>query len=92
MMLTLGGLLHEKGQEALVNKCDFENLKFIRAADEPYKIEVPKLTYKEIRYLDEQLPVEAIARLKASGIPSEELEMYARIYRYFPNFAEADLF
>jgi hypothetical protein len=42
--------------------------------------------------LDEQLPVETIDRLKASGIPAEELEMYARLYRYFPNFAEADVF
>jgi hypothetical protein len=91
MMVTVGGLLYEQGQEPLVAKCAFDHLPFVRTGDDACRIEIPKLTYKEIRHLDEQLPVLQSLELKAHGIPAEDLDLYSRLYRYFPNFAEADL-
>ena len=91
-MLTTGGLLYDEGHEDMVNGCGFDRLEFVRASsDTPYLIEVPSLTYREIQHLDSQLPVENHNNLKAQSIPQEDLEKYARVYRYFPTFAEADL-
>lgn len=90
-MLTVGGLLYEEGEDHKVAYCSFNNLLFVRSDDEPCSIQVPSLTYKEIRHLDEQLPTEDCARLEASAIPREDLERYAQVYRYFPRFAETEL-
>jgi hypothetical protein len=91
-MLTLGGLLHEQGQAPLVAKSALDNLWFVRTGEEPFHIKIPRLTYKEIRYLDEQLPIGDATALTARGIPTEDLEMYSLIYRYFPTFTETDIF
>ena len=90
-MLTVGGLLFDKGQSPQVSLCDFETLPFIRSDDDSYRIEVPCLTYKEIRHLDEQLPVDDCAKLDAHAIPVRDLRKYGRVYRYFPTFAEAEV-
>lgn len=90
-MLTVGGLLHDEGQSPHVEKCAFETLHFVRSGFNPYFIEVPNLTYREIRHLDTQLPNDDYKQLLASAIPENDLEKYARVYRYFPAFAEADM-
>jgi hypothetical protein len=91
-MLTVGGLLYEEGHAHIVASCDFASLPFIRTDEEEYKIEIPRLTYKEIRSLDEQLPSQQLVNLRRNGIPVADLENYSRLYRYFPTFVEADLF
>ena len=90
-MMTVGGLLYDEGDSNRVDYCSFEDLDFIRGGDDPYHIEVPILTYREIRHLDKQLPIEDSARLQAAAIPQEDLERYSREYRYFPTFAETDV-
>lgn len=91
-MLTTGGLLYDEGHEDAVNGCGFDRLEFVRSSpDDPYLIEVPSLTYREIRHLDSQLPTADHTSLEAHSIPRKDLERYARLYRYFPTFAEADL-
>jgi hypothetical protein len=91
-MLTTGGLLYDEGHENIVNGGGFNQLKFAVLSDsDPYLIEVPNLTYREIQHLDAQLPVTDHTDLQAKSIPEKDLERYARIYRYFPNFAEADM-
>jgi hypothetical protein len=80
-------------------RCAFEDLCFFRPnyhpredqVDEAYLIAVPNLTYREIRHLDTQLPIEDCRDLKAPAIPEEDLEKYKQIYRYFPTFAEAEI-
>lgn len=90
-MMTVGGLFYDAGESNRVAYCSFENLDFIRTGDEPYRIEVPSLTYREIRHLDRQLPIDDSAKLQAAAIPQEDLERYSRVYRYFPTFAETDV-
>jgi hypothetical protein len=90
-MLTVGGLLYDEGQSPMFARCEFENLSFVRMADEPYLIQIPSLTYREIRYLDTQLPTDDCAKLDAPAVPPSHVEMYARVYRYFPTFTEAEL-
>jgi len=90
-MLAVGGLLYDEGQKDLVSSCGFESIPFVTSNEEPYLIEVPNLTYREIRHLDKQLPVDDPGDLEGPGISLEDLERYARLYRYFPTFAEAEV-
>jgi len=62
-MLTAGGIIYDEGQSNLYNQCSFEYLDFIRANDAPYLIEVPNLTYKEIRYLDSKFLLKVLIKL-----------------------------
>lgn len=93
-MVTLGGLIHSTDAEETerARACGFGDFDFYRPSTEPYLIHVPKLTYRETRFLDQRLPIDGAAALAASAaIPADELKYYERIYRYFPTFAEADL-
>src|SRR5258708_493606 len=90
-MLTTGGIIYDEGQERMVAKCSFESLLFVRTNDVPCLIEVPKLTFRELRLLDAQLPLDGERTLSAHKIPEDDLRKYSEVYRYFPTFAEAEL-
>lgn len=100
-MLTIGGILYSAPQINILDQCDFENLAFTSSDEKEFNIGIPKLTFREIRYLDKRLPrrneageqitipMEDLGEL--SSIPIEDIEGYMKIYRYFPNFAETDI-
>jgi hypothetical protein len=90
-MLTLGGIFYNEGELKKVEKCRFFDSPFIKDGEDPYLIDVPNLTYREVRYLDTQLPSSNLDELKLPGIPNEEIKKYARNYRYFPNFSETEM-
>lgn len=90
-MLTVGGMIYENGQTDQVDRSAFENLAFIRDGIEPFLIEAPVLTYRELRHLDSQLPRDSDSVLDAPGVPDNDVENYRLLYRYFPTFAEAEL-
>lgn len=91
-MLTVGGILYNKPEQKLFEKCNFNSrsLRFLRSGASPYRIDLPRLTYREIRNLNAQLPCES-RRLRAKGVRREELRKYARVYRWFPSFAEVEM-
>ena len=94
-MLTTGGVVYEKGQGPIIARCGFDRLSFLRfsqnAKSKPCVLEVPKLTYKEIRHLDRQLPRLKGKKLTARRVPSADIKKYENIYRYFPTFAETEV-
>ena len=90
-MLTIGGVIYEEGQSNLLASCGFKDLHFSRSSNQPYLLEIPNLTFREIRYLDAQLPLDNSGLLQAVGIPDEDLKKYGEIYRYFPTFTEAEM-
>jgi len=90
-MLTVGGIIYDEGQAELEAKCGFEHLEFVKTGEEPYTIEVPSLTLREIRHLDKQLPCKDTHDLDAHSIPEKDISHYAQIYRYFPAFVEAEI-
>lgn len=91
-MLTVGGLLIAQRELDLVAKCAFEQLPFIRGDIEPYWIQVPCLTYRELRHLDRMLPHGDPTSLDClEWLPLDDVKKYADIYRYFPLFAEIEL-
>jgi hypothetical protein len=90
-MLSIGGVLYERGQSNIVGMCDFGRLSFMRNGEEPYVIRAPRLTLMEVRHLNKQLPIDNSANLTAQSIPQDDLISYAKIYKYFPTFVEAEL-
>jgi hypothetical protein len=90
-MLTVGGIIYTKGEEAHFREAMFDNLPFVRTNGDAYSIEVPNLTYREIRSLEKQMPCAEGTALKALGVPADDTQKYARVYRYFPTFAETEV-
>ncbi|MDP9192817.1 MAG: hypothetical protein M3P06_14035 [Acidobacteriota bacterium] len=89
-MLTVGGVIYAKREEPRFLQALFEELDFVRMAGDAYSIEVPNLTYREIRSLEKQMPCGVDSALYAPGIPNVDVQKYARVYRFFPTFAETD--
>ncbi len=86
-MLTVGGILYQKGQRSQFAQCDFASLSFSRDKQDACRIKAPLLTYKEIRTLDEHLPEKLSSA--PDFLPNDEVNAYAEHYRYFPNYIEA---
>ena len=88
-MLTTGGVIFQEGERVVaLSQMDFNSMPFYRDGKEAYNITVPKLTMKELRALDEQLPS---ANPKLPGVPGRDIKAYVSNYRYFPTFAEIEL-
>lgn len=86
-MTTLVGIFYSADHGALVEQCNFETLDFLPAAGRPVRIKVPKLTTREFRRLESQLPLSEGEQLELGTIPLSEARSFAELYRYFPNFA-----
>ena len=88
-MATFGGILYEHRQRSAISQCRFDELSFVRTGVDAYAIEVPQLTYREIRDQYPHLPLSK--RPRRLKLPEADVQKYARLYRYFPNFAETEL-
>ena len=88
-MLTVGGVLYATDDEPKLRACEFDELFYVRSSDEPYIIDVPCLTMKEMRYLNAQLPLGMGNPAPPPGVPPSDVAKYRELYRYFPTFAEA---
>jgi hypothetical protein len=92
-MLTIGGVLFSHEDAPKIERCGFSDFEYVQDGDAACEIRVPKLTHKEIRHLDQQLPKvkpPKVKKIDAPGIPDDDVERYASVYRYFPTFAEAE--
>ena len=85
-MLTMGGVIYQRGQRLLLAQCDFSALSYSRTGDKPCTIRVPLLTFKELRAIDAELPGE---KPSIPRVPKKEVDAYSEHYRYFPNFVDA---
>ncbi len=100
LMLTLGGILYNNQQEDLFKKMELSDYEFIRESSDVFKITVPCLTFKEIHALDSLLPDKISNKGKFKLLGDEKIKPpklvekdvidYCKIYKYFPNFAEAN--
>ena len=90
-MTTLGGVLFEESQKPHFDKCAFGDLEYCRLNTDACRINVPALTYRELRHLDRQLPNANQEPLDAKGVPAKDLKAFESVYRYYPTFAEAEL-
>lgn len=90
-MLTFGGIIYNENEEELFNNCNFTQLPYIKTDNKMFLIDVPSLTYKEIRYLDSQLPHESITEVKSPGVKPEDVTRYSALYKFFPTFSETEI-
>lgn len=89
-MLTVGGIIYAENESGKFRDCDFGSLAFLKSGTTPYRIELPRLTFREIHHLNSQLPIDS-SKLKSKGIRADELRKYAKVYRWFPSFAEVEM-
>jgi hypothetical protein len=87
-MLTLAGVLFERRESDLFERCAFSKLPFFRDGETPYIIKAPKFTQKELHYLNSVLPKDTSLCPEVSGIPASDIQNYALIYRYYPLYGE----
>lgn len=88
-MMTVAFVFFDSGQQGIFNLCHFEQLDFFRSDEGIFDIAIPKLTPKEVRFLDSQMP-NAIENVDLAALPPKDAAQYAKIYRYFPNVAFVD--
>lgn len=100
-MLTIGGLLINNSDLAQYNKANFNELSFVKTNNDIFKISIPSLTLKEIRFLNSQLPtgiddegifVDAVLESNDPCLSKEDIIKYSKIYNYFPVFTESLVF
>jgi len=89
-MLTIGGIFFRDDQREVFEKCAFDQMDFVRFDKDPYSIEPPNLTFREIHYIDRYLP-NRIGMLSLDGLPKADVDKYAKLYRYFPTFSETEI-
>jgi len=89
-MLSMGGLFLDPADSARVQG-DFEDLDFVRTGEEPYAIQVPILTIKEVWDLDSRLPRSTKKGLGATRLPTGARKQYGKVYRHFPTFSEIEV-
>jgi len=87
-MLTVGGIILHARDASRIPESTFDMLEFVRRTDDPYLIEAPVLTSRELTYLDNHITARGFK--KASWLPQAECEKYKKVYRYHPTFAEVE--
>ena len=86
-MTIIVGIVFAARDKNAVTDCGFEHLDFLPKRGRRVRINVPKLTVREIRTLEQQLPKHADEKFDRGSIPAIEATAFAKLYRYLPNFA-----
>lgn len=86
-MATVTVIFYSPQDKPLVDQCHFEGLDFLPSPLAPVRIAVPKLTGREFKRLESQLPLGKDGELVLGTIPEADAHHFAKIYRYLPNFA-----
>jgi hypothetical protein len=86
-MTTIGGVFVDRGQRSVYNSCALDELLFYRAQLDAFRIEVPKLTPREMRMLEGRLPVGDPSTIDPRPMPPKDAVSFAKLYRYLPIFA-----
>lgn len=89
-MLTVGGLLLDGEEKLKLSSEHFDDLDFISTTKNPYRIETPYFTMREMRYLDNRLPGSLPEISKPTWLRESDKKKYGKVYRYYPNFSEVE--
>lgn len=89
-MLTLGYTIIKNSDLIKYGQCSYESIEFFSSSNEPYRIDVPNFTYKELQAINKNLPSETFddIALEMPFINKNDINKYCKIYRYFPNYME----
>lgn len=86
-MFTIVGVFVAAKDRRIYERSGFESLDFLPKPRKPIRIDIPKLTLREIRDLERQLPLHEGVSLERGLVPAKEAKAFAKLYRYLPNFA-----
>jgi hypothetical protein len=86
-MTTIAVIFYSDDELPKLDQCQFTTLDFITKMGNLVRIETPKLTIREIRAIESQLPLDAGGQLDLGNIPAKEAQKFQGLYRYFPSFA-----
>lgn len=86
-MTTISGVFVGPGDHDKLQQCNFEALDFLAEGSKSVKITVPKLTAREFKRLESQLPLLPDTMLELGSIPNSEAAQFSSLYRFFPSFA-----
>lgn len=85
-MYTFGGVITEK--EKTIQELNLIDFDFIKETDEPYRIEIPNLTSKEIDLINKNISNEdKLDEIVEKRIVTKtEISKHKKTYKYLPNF------
>jgi hypothetical protein len=85
-MYTFGGVITEK--EKTIQELNLSDFDFIKETDEPYRIEIPNLTSKEIDLINKNISDEdKLDEIIENRIVTKtEISKHKKTYKYLPNF------
>lgn len=86
-MTTFVGIFYLPDEADQLDQCHFETLDFLPNPIKPIRINVPKLTVRELKKLESQLPLGVGDELQIGHIPKSDADHFVSLYRYLPNFA-----
>lgn len=95
-MMTVGGIIVDDELKEGINRAELnKKLIFVSMGETPFKIEIPKLTYKEIQFILSQIPISDAEyednKEKYFEIGLDEIRKFEKIYRYYPYYTEGCL-
>lgn len=86
-MLTLGYVFYKNSDNDKINNCKFNYVEGY-TNDEPYSIDIPNLTAKEIQEINKHIPDTERVQTELPFLTEAEIEKYIKIYRLFPHYRE----
>jgi hypothetical protein len=89
-MLTMGGMFIDPNERAKMMAGRLAERGYIRFSfeDDPYRINVPRVTRKERLYLEGAMPCRDGWVPTSFEMEAEDVRSYSEIYRFFPVYAE----
>lgn len=90
-MLTVGGIIVAENDRPDFRMGKFDRLSFYRSGDDPFNIDVPKLTIKEMSNLERSALKEAGKCDVPHFLKQRDRSNFIKLYRYLPAFVSADL-
>lgn len=88
-MATVGWLIVAVRDVSRLDDCALAALPFHTPGKQPFRVDMPKVTPLEIREMELRLPAPE-ASVELSWLPENERRIFARNYRYLPNFAPVE--
>lgn len=89
-MTTVGFIFYTEQESHKYNACNFIDLEFFSEDKEPYLIEIPNLTMKEIKTLMQNMPNVDTKTLPKGVFTSKDIEIFQKIYKYFPTYMDVE--
>lgn len=81
-MQIVAGVIGGPAVDYAIKSCAFDGLATYREGKDALRMEVPYLTQKEQRILNEKLPRKPGARLNLPGVSKDDVKAYADAYRW----------